>query len=412
MTTKHADFARNWKDIAAGFLKLGVTAYGGPAIMGIMQAELQDKRQWVSKERFVEGLSLVNMLPGAGATQLGIFLGYARGGWWGGLLAGLCFVLPAFCIMLVLTMAYATLGVTPIIRGALYGLEPIVLGIFLGAVYRLGRSAVSTIPQAMIAIAAASALLFSPLGMAPILLLASGMGLLLFHSKKVGAVVLVLSTALLGILQFPLWSTSAPVLLMPQGASPAAGLTDIGVFFFKAGAFTFGGGLTMIAFIQDQVVNQLPWLTPQEFIDGLALGQFTPGPILMVAAYVGYKVMGIAGAVVGAAAVFFPSFILMLAILPVLHRVRALVWTKAAMQGIGPAVIGVLAVSLVQMVPHALPDPLALAMLLATVIALLMWRIGTVKMMLAGSVFGVLRSRLLSLPGVKAAFSLGLWVGI
>jgi len=248
--------------------------------------------------------------------------------------------------------------------------------------------------------------------MAPILLLAGGMGLLLFHSKKVGTVVLVLSTALLGILQFPLWSTSAPVLLMPQGASPAAGLTDIGVFFFKVGAFTFGGGLTMIAFIQDQVVNQLHWLTPQEFIDGLALGQFTPGPILMVAAYVGYKVMGIAGAVVGAAAVFFPSFILMLAILPVLHRVRALVWTKAAMQGIGPAVIGVLAVSLVQMVPHALPDPLALAMLLATVIALLMWRIGTVKMMLAGSVFGVLRSRLLSLPGVKAAFSLGLWVGI
>jgi chromate transporter len=314
--------------------------------------------------------------------------------------------------MLVLTMAYATLGVTPIIRGALYGLGPVVLGIFLVAVYRLGRSAVNTISQAMIAIAAASALLFSPLGMAPILLLAGGMGLLLFHSKKVGTVVLVLSTALLGILQFPLWSTSAPVLLMPQGASPAAGLTDIGVFFFKAGAFTFGGGLTMIAFIQDQVVNQLHWLTPQEFIDGLALGQFTPGPILMVAAYVGYKVMGIAGAVVGAAAVFFPSFILMLAILPVLHRVRALVWTKAAMQGIGPAVIGVLAVSLVQMVPHALPDPLALAMLLATVIALLMWRIGTVKMMLAGSVFGVLRSRLLSLPGVKAAFSLGLWVGI
>ena len=309
VTTKHADFARNWKDIAAGFLKLGVTAYGGPAIMGIMQAELQDKRQWVSKERFVEGLSLVNMLPGAGATQLGIFLGYARGGWWGGLLAGLCFVLPAFCIMLVLTMAYATLGVTPIIRGALYGLGPVVLGIFLVAVYRLGRSAVNTISQAMIAIAAASALLFSPLGMAPILLLAGGMGLLLFHSKKVGTVVLVLSTALLGILQFPLWSTSAPVLLMPQGASPAAGLTDIGVFFFKVGAFTFGGGLTMIVFIQDHVVNQLHWLTPQEFIDGLALGQFTPGPILMVAAYVGYKVMGIAGAVVGAAAIFLPSFI-------------------------------------------------------------------------------------------------------
>src|SRR5881296_4766660 len=124
-TVKHPDFARNWQDIAANLLKLGATAYGGPAIMGIMQAELQEKRQWVSKERFVEGLSLVNMLPGATATQLGIFLGYTRGGWWGGLLGGLCFVLPAFFVMLALTIAYASLGVTPILRGALYGLGPV-----------------------------------------------------------------------------------------------------------------------------------------------------------------------------------------------------------------------------------------------------------------------------------------------
>src|SRR5438132_12675889 len=122
-TVKHTDFARNWQDIAANLLKLGATAYGGPAIMGIMQTELQEKRQWVSKERFVEGLSLVNMLPGASAAQLSMFLGYARGGWWGGLLGGLCFVLPGFFILLALTMGYAALGVTPIMRGALYGLR-------------------------------------------------------------------------------------------------------------------------------------------------------------------------------------------------------------------------------------------------------------------------------------------------
>jgi len=410
-TMKHTDFARNWQDIAASFLKLGVTAYGGPAIMGLMQAEFQDKRQWVSKEHFVEGLSLVNMLPGAGATQLGIFLGYARGGWWGGLLAGLCFVLPAFCIMLVLTMAYATLGVTPLIRGALYGLGPVVLGIFLVAVYRLGRSAVSTISQAMIAIAAASALIFSPLGMAPILLLAGGMGLLLFHSKKVGAAVLIVVTALLGFLPLTLWSTAVPIAAVPQAALPSASVTDIGGFFFKVGALTFGGGLTMIAFIQDQVVNQLHWLTPEEFIGGLALSQFTPGPILMVAAYVGYKVVGVTGAVIGAAAIFLPSFMLMLAILPVFDHVRTLVWTRAALRGIGPAVIGVLAVSLVQMAPHALPDPFAIAMLIVTITVLLAWRIGAVKLMLAGAVLGMLRSRLGSFPGVQAALSIRLWAG-
>src|SRR5437867_4205502 len=125
-TVSQTDFARNWQDIAANLLKVGATAYGGPAIMGIMQAELQEKRQWVSKERFVEGLSLVNMLPGASAAQLSMFLGYARGGWGGGLLGGLCFVLPGFFILLALTMGYAALGVTPIMRGALYGLGQVV----------------------------------------------------------------------------------------------------------------------------------------------------------------------------------------------------------------------------------------------------------------------------------------------
>src|SRR5207302_3871030 len=135
------DFARNWQDIAANLLKLGATAYGGPAIMGIVQTELQEKRQWVSKERFV------------------------------GLLGGLCFVLPGFFILLALTMGYAALGVTPIMRGALYGLGPVVLGIYLVAVYRLGRAAESTFSQALVAVAAAAAVIFSPIGIAATLLL-------------------------------------------------------------------------------------------------------------------------------------------------------------------------------------------------------------------------------------------------
>lgn len=405
MTIANDDaFARRWKDIASSFLKLGVMSYGGPAIMGIMQAELQEKRQWIPKDRFVEGLSLVNMLPGAGATQLGIFLGYGRGGWWGGLLAGLCFVLPAFFIMLTLTVGYAAVGATPIMRGALYGLGPVVLGIFLVAVYRLGKAAVGTTPQAIIAISAAVASVFSPIGTAAILLLAGSFGLFLFHSRRVGVILLPVLTVALGLLQFAFWSPPVPVPAAVQVVRNGAGVIDVAVFFFKVGALTFGGGLTMIAFIHEQVVNQFHWLTPQEFIDGLALGQFTPGPILMVAAYVGYKVAGLAGAAVGAAAIFLPSFVLMLSILPALDRVRKLVWTKAAMRGIGPAVIGVLAVSLFQLAPHALPDPMAIAILVTTVAALLVWRVGAVRLMIAGSVLGVLRSRLFSLPGARAAF--------
>src|SRR5260370_15883591 len=110
-------FAQNWREISLVLLRLGATAYGGPAIMGIMQAELQEKRQWVSEDQFLEGLSLVNLVPGATATQLGIFLGHARGGWRGSILAGLCFVAPAFCVMIVLATAYAALRASPGTRG-------------------------------------------------------------------------------------------------------------------------------------------------------------------------------------------------------------------------------------------------------------------------------------------------------
>ena len=158
----------------------------------------------------------------------------------------------------------------------------------------------------------------------------------------------------------------------------------------------------MIAFIQDQVVGQFGWLTPREFVDGLALGQLTPGPVLMIAAYVGYKVAGIAGAAVAATAAFLPSFIIMLIILPALDRVRKLAWMRAVMKGMGPAVIGVLAVSLFRLAPAALPDPIAIVILVATLIALMVLRIGVFKLMIAGAVLGVLRSYLPVMRGFKA----------
>ena len=150
-------FARTWKEIATSFLKIGATGYGGPAIMGVMQAEIQERRQWTSKPRFLEGLGLANVLPGATMVQLAIFLGYQRGGWWGGLLAGFCFTAPAFVVMLALAAAYATFGVSPLLRGALYGLGPVVLAIFVSAVFRLGKSALRSWIHVLIAASAATA---------------------------------------------------------------------------------------------------------------------------------------------------------------------------------------------------------------------------------------------------------------
>ena len=223
-----------YKEIAMRFLKLGAMAYGGPAVMGIMQAELQQKRAWLSKLHFVEGLSLVNMLPGAGATQLGIFLGYTRGGWWGGLLAGLCFVLPAFLIMLALTFAYVNYGALPLLRSALYGLGPVVLGIFVVAVYRLGRNVISSPMSGVIAIAAVVAALVTPLGIASVLAFAGALGIGLYYSRRMGVGLL----ALFGML------TLGAQFLAPyfggaiSSAQPGSGLIEIGRFFFKVGKFT------------------------------------------------------------------------------------------------------------------------------------------------------------------------------
>jgi chromate transporter len=370
------------REIAAAFLKLGVT-WGGPAIMAIMQAEIQEKRQWVTKARLVEGLSLVTVLPGATALQLGIFLGYNRGGWWGGLVAGLCFVLPAFFIMLALAAGLVAYGALPFMKGALYGLGPVVLAVFLVAMHRLGKAVVATRLQLALAIAAALAGALTPLGVAMILAAGGGIGIAIFHSRSIGAFVLVAVAALAAILHFAAW-TSGPA------TARSTSLVDIASFFFMVGAFTFGGGLSLIAFIQEHVVGHYQWLTAEEFIAGLALGQLTPGPIIMVAAYVGYKLAGAAGAAAAAGAIFLPSFILMLSILPFFEKVSALRWTRAAMKGIGPAVIGVLGLALLQMAPHVLPDFPAAAIFLLALAGLVAWGAGIFKLLLGGAVFGVL----------------------
>jgi chromate transporter len=165
----------------------------------------------------------------------------------------------------------------------------------------------------------------------------------------------------------------------------------------------------MIALMQEHVVERLHWLTPREFVDGLALGQLTPGPVLMLAAYVGYKVLGVGGAVVAAAASFLPSFVLMLGLLPVFERIRMLGWARAAMQGVVPAVIGVMATVLARLVPHAAPDPLALGVLVVASLTLIRWRLAPLKAMLGGSVIGVLRDRLADLPGMRTLLCGATW---
>jgi chromate transporter len=383
-------------EILVAFLKIGTTAYGGPAIQGVMQAEFQERRQWLTKSEFVEGLAFVNMLPGATATQLGIFLGYRRAGWWGGLLAGLGLCAPAFAIMLALTLAYSAFGVSPTLRAALYGLGPIVLAVFGVALYRLGRSALQSLAHLAIAAGSGAAAVFVPVPTVCILLFAAGVALFLFHRRRVGALVLLTVTLVLVATRVVAWSPA----FASQPSASAPGLLDVAAQFAVIGAFTFGGSLSIIPLIHEQIVHQLGWLTPQEFIDGLALGQLTPGPPVMLAAYVGYKTFGATGAVIAAIAIFLPSFAMMFVLLPVFERVRAITWARAALQGMVAGVIGVLAIALTRLAPHVLVDPFASVLFVGAVAVLLFWRAAPLRMVAGGAVFGIVRRRLTAAWGL------------
>jgi chromate transporter len=379
------------RDLVLTMLRLGATSYGGPAIMGILQAELQERRGWVSRERFLEGLSLVSMLPGATATQLAIFLAHARAGWWGGLVGGLCFVLPGLAVMLALSIGWARAGGLPAVQGALDGIGPVVLATFAVAVARLGQGALRSPARVAIAAGAAAAALATSIGVAGLLLLAGALGVLLFHDRRAGAAALAtVAWALAALAALPwAWPGAGPP--APSGRPP--GLGELAGFFLTVGAFTVGGGLAMIAFIQEHAVGRLGWLSADQFLAGLALGQLTPGPILMLAAYVGYTQAGTPGAVVAAAAAFAPSFALMLGLLPLLDRARRLRWTRAALQGMGAAVVGLLAVALLRLAPAALPDAFAGGLAAAAALAAVLWRLGPVPLVLAGGLAGLLRGR-------------------
>jgi chromate transporter len=274
-------FRLRWWEVIRTFLKIGVLSYGAAASMGIMQTEVQEMRAWLPKERFIEGLALVNTLPGPAGIKLGIFLGYTRAGWWGGVLAGLCFILPAFCILRILTLFYHHYGALPRVRHLFYGLSRVVVGMFAMSVYGLGRSAVRDRKQVLLAIAGALVVGFTPLGIVPTLLLAGAAGVVLYGSRTWGIVSVLVIMGLYGAYNWGSeWLTFSALIgtdIDRTVTAPSSGLWNIGVFFLKVSAFTFGGGLTILAFIQDQVVNQLHWLTPQQFLDGLALGLLTPG---------------------------------------------------------------------------------------------------------------------------------------
>lgn len=262
MTPMADAFRGQCTDLSTAFLKLGIMSYGGAAMMGIMHAEVVERRRWLSDERYLEGVGLVSMLPGPPAVQLAVFVGYARAGWRGGILAGICFLVPAFFQLLGLTLLYSAYGSIGAIRGALYGMAPVVLAIFIAAVYRLGRSTLNAPGQVAITVIAGVLVAYSPIGIVATLLAAGCAALALDRFRVQGLV-----AGLVVIAAFALthWLQDVPArALVPTGrtaGSVAPSLGELAAFFLKVGAFTFGC-----------LVVTLLQLFPQAAPDVLAIG--------------------------------------------------------------------------------------------------------------------------------------------
>jgi chromate transporter len=308
-----ADHTRSG-ELARLFLRLGFTAFGGPAAhIAMMEEEVVLRRRWFTHEEFLDMLGVTNLIPGPNSTEMAIHIGYRRGGVKGLLVAGLCFIVPAMAVTIVFAHIYMTYGTLPELGTLMGGIRAAIIAVILGAVYRLGKPLGSR--PFMLVTGAVAALLgicrFDPL----LLLLASGAAGIAWRNRERVRHVL-RSLAAIPLVTLP--SLPGP----PGGAPEGATLTGLGLFFLKTGAILYGGGYVLVAFLQEGLVDSRGWLTESRLLDAIAVGQFTPGPVLSTATFIGYLLFGIPGALVSTGAIFFPSFLFVLLIGPFVPRLR------------------------------------------------------------------------------------------
>jgi len=371
--------ARRVLEVAQLFLKLGAISYGGPAAhIALMEQEVVRKRPWLSREHFLDLLAAANLVPGPNATEMAIHIGFTRAGWAGLIAGGVAFIVPAFLISLLLSVVYVRYGALPQGAALFYGLNPAVLAIILTATYRLGQPALKD--RRAIALGAA-ALVVALLG--------------------VNEVVVLLAAGVAGVLLYapPRWPWPAAVLslsfawVLPETA--AIWLDDrllrLALFFLKVGSLLFGSGMVLFAFIQRDVVTGYGWLSQQQLLDAIAVGQMTPGPVLSSATFIGYLVAGWPGAVVSTMAVFLPSFVIVALTGPWIPRLRQSRVAQAFLRGVNAAVVAlILAVSLA-LFRLALVDVWTVLILLAGLVALLRLRMDTLWIVLGGAAVGLAR---------------------
>ena len=333
-----------WREVSLYFLFLGFVNIGGPvAQITMMFNHMVEKRRWLSKDRFVKIMAFCHMLPGPEALQLAIYVGYLKRKWWGGVLAGVTFIVPGAVAMIVLSWLYVKYGSLPQVNNALYILKPAVLGIIAAGIIKLGRAAIRNFFLAVLLVGAFAGMCFAGINFLLILLIAGVLNLIVDQGM-------------------PLLKKAAPTLPMAIGGFGLAmpfvdsRLFQVAWLFLKTGLLSFGGAYASLVFVQQGAVAQHHWVSDGQLLDGVALSVATPGPFMLFTTFVGYLASGVIGAVIATFFVFLPSFIFVIAGVHYVEKVRDNKAVQAFLAGVSAAVVGVIAVVSLELIPPALVD--------------------------------------------------------
>jgi len=374
-------------EIARVFLRLGTTAFGGPAAhVAMMEEEVVRRRAWLPREDFLDYLGATNLIPGPNSTELAIHLGFRRGGWPGLLVAGACFIAPAALIVGALAAAYVRYGSLPQAAGVLYGIEPVVIAVVLQALWGLGRTALRTRRLLLVGVGAA---LLAALGVDELLVLALAAAATLLDAwirreeKGAGSVPRPLAVPVLP------WTRGAGA--VAAAAAPTAvpvGPWPLFAVFLKIGSVLFGSGYVLLAFLRSDLVERLGWLTERQLLDAVAIGQVTPGPVFTTATFVGYLLGGPAGAAAATLGIFLPAFVFVALSGPLVARIRASPLAGAALDGINAASLALMAVVTWTLGRAALVDLPTVALAVVAAVLLVRYRVNSAWLVLGGGVLG------------------------
>lgn len=398
----HAPLSRiRLRELAALFLKLGIISFGGPAAhIALMETEVVRKRQWLTRQQFLDLLGAANLIPGPTSTEMAISVGFVRAGWMGLCVTGASFILPAALITAGFAWAYVRFGALTQAVSVLTGIKAAVIAVIAIAIWRLGKTAVKSVDLAVLA---GLALVAFFLGVNPIAILFGGglLGMLLRQAASLRTPGIPLLT-LLSVRRSVSANTAGaafarfvrlfPTVAVASGATAVArpSVYRIGLFFLKVGAVLYGGGYVLLAFLDQGLVQQHAWLTHQQLLDAVAIGQFTPGPVLSTATFIGYLLGGVPGAAVATVAIFLPSFFYVALLAPILFRLRQSVWIAAFLDSVNVCAVALMAGVTYRLSTDALHGWPTWVIALLSLTVLLRWKVGPAWIVLAGGIAGLL----------------------